>query len=83
MTEAKIFCPKCRWVPPPSHLWQCEPACGCLWHTFQTAGVCPQCGKHWEDTQCPKCRSWSPHADWYHEPRAQRESPAEIQTLAE
>jgi hypothetical protein len=34
---------------------------------FDTCGVCPQCGKNWEDTQCLSCQRWSRHADWYHE----------------
>lgn len=66
MRDVKIFCPKCRYEPTPTDLWSCEPACGCLWHTFDTCGVCPQCGKNWEDTQCPACHAWSRHADWYH-----------------
>ena len=76
MKEVKIFCPKCQRVPPPSDYWMCEPACGCVWHTFETGGVCPQCGKNWEDTQCLGCHQWSPHADWYHEtiPAAAREA---------
>ncbi len=75
MREVKIFCPKCEWVPQAADLWLCGPGCGCLWHTFDTCGVCPRCGKNWEDTQCPACVLWSPHADWYHEttPVAERE----------
>jgi hypothetical protein len=21
----------------------------------------------WHDTQCPRCKTWSPHDDWYHD----------------
>ena len=67
MREIKVYCPKCRWVPRPSDLWMCVPACRRLWHTFDTCGVCPRCGKNWEDTQCHACQQFSPHIDWYHE----------------
>ena len=41
-----------------------------MWHTFDTAGRCPNCHRQWEDTQChgPEvggCLGWSPHLDWY------------------
>lgn len=67
MREVRIFCPKCGYVPRPADRWVCVPACGCVWHTFDTCGVCPQCGKNWEETSCPRCHVWSLHADWYHE----------------
>ncbi len=67
MRNIKIYCPKCHWVPQPFHLWVCVPECGCRWHTFDTCGVCPQCGKNWEVTACHACKKWSPHIDWYHE----------------
>jgi hypothetical protein len=67
MREVKIFCPKCKWVPAPSDRWICQPACGCLWNTFETCGVCPKCGKNWEVTQCLACKRRSRHIDWYHE----------------
>lgn len=80
--NAKVFCPKCQWVPQPADVWMCEPACGCLWNTFETGGVCPGCGRSWEDTQCLSCHKWSRHADWYHEfiPDQQQ---AEVLTVAE
>src|SRR5687767_4560247 len=65
--RVEIFCPKCEYVPRRSDLWACEPSCGCQWHTFDTCGVCPNCGKNWEDTQCPTCARWSPHVAWYHD----------------
>lgn len=72
MSEVKIFCPKCKWVPGPADVWMCIPGCHCVWNTFDTCGVCPRCGKNWEHTQCLACAQWSPHVDWYHELAPQR-----------
>ena len=63
--EIKIYCPKCQWEPTPSSRWQC--VCRCVWNTFDTGGVCPDCGKAWEETACPACHRFSPHRSWYHE----------------
>jgi hypothetical protein len=76
MREIKIFCPQCRYVPRPSDRWTCISACGCLWNTFDTCGVCPKCGRNWEMTQCPRCVQLSPHGDWYHEETPKGEVPA-------
>ena len=66
----KIRCPLCQWRPQKPDRWFCEPGCLHRWNTFDTAGICPKCGKHWQDTACLKCGQWSPHADWYeHEER--------------
>jgi hypothetical protein len=59
----RIRCPACKWEPGPDARWSCT--CLHAWNTFDTAGICPGCGKHWEHTQCPRCGSWSRHADWY------------------
>jgi hypothetical protein len=67
MRRVKIFCPKCDYVPKPADQWVCVSSCGCRWHTFDTCGVCPKCGKNWEHTACPLCQQWSLHIDWYHE----------------
>lgn len=83
MRAGKIYCPKCQWLPQPSDQWMCEPACGCLWNTFETDGVCPWCGKNWKTTQCFACHKWSPHADWYHEFAAGERPRSEILTVAE
>jgi len=61
----EIYCPKCEWEPPASAEWTCE--CGHSWHTFDTHGQCPECGKVWRETQCHECTAWSPHHDWYHD----------------
>lgn len=63
--KVEIYCPKCHWEPRQNDRWSC--GCGCVWNTFDTGGVCPDCGKAWEQTQCPACGCWSPHCDWYHE----------------
>jgi hypothetical protein len=81
MSAVKIYCPKCKWVPGPQDRWACEPACGCVWNTFDTAGTCPQCGKTWEDTQCLACQAWSPHADWYHDQLPDAEDQTEARSL--
>ena len=74
-TLAKIYCPKCEWtpgcpewpgVPVQDWRWRCAPGCGSGWNTFQSKGVCPNCGKLWTDTQCPECHAWSQHDLWYH-----------------
>ena len=41
--EPEIYCPKCRWEPPPDARWQCT--CRHVWHAFETGGQCPKCGK--------------------------------------
>lgn len=68
MAEVKIACPKCNWEPTPADMWNCT--CGHVWHIFDTAGNCPNCGKHWEETPClgPEvggCTQSSPHLEWY------------------
>ncbi len=63
MGKGRIRCPKCGWQPGASDLWMC--GCGCSWHTFDTGGRCPDCGRRWQDTQCLRCGEWSPHRDWY------------------
>ena len=59
----RIRCPRCAWEPGRHDLWRCS--CLHVWNTFDTAGVCPACGKKWEETQCLRCQAWSAHEDWY------------------
>ena len=59
----RIRCPQCRWEPGRDAQWSC--ACRYEWHTFDTGGVCPACGRVWTDTQCLRCEQWSPHLAWY------------------
>lgn len=66
--SVEIHCPRCCWAPDGGAHWQCT--CGCVWNTFETAAVCPQCRRRWRDTACPPepggCGAMSPHLDWYH-----------------
>lgn len=63
-SETKIACPKCGWEPDGYRHWICS--CGCKWNTFDTKGKCPDCGKQWKDTHCPRCGHPSEHEAWYH-----------------
>jgi hypothetical protein len=60
-----IRCPLCFWKPGSNDQWSCT--CGCVWNTFDTGGVCPDCLHQWTSTQCLSCGGWSPHSDWYAE----------------
>ncbi len=59
----RIRCPRCLWQPQKHDRWQCD--CLYEWNTFDTAALCPACGKQWEWTQCLRCNVRSPHKDWY------------------
>ena len=61
----RIRCPRCRWQPTREDRWSC--LCLHFWNTFDTGGVCPACGRAWQETQCLRCHEWSPHAEWYAE----------------
>ena len=63
--STRIRCPQCAWQPRKFDRWLCDPGCHHCWNTFETAGICPGCGKTWDDTACLRCHAWSPHADWY------------------
>ena len=62
---SRIRCPRCGYEPSGSDRWFCT--CLHSWNTFDTHGVCPACGRAWEQTCCPRCAVWSPHAEWYTE----------------
>lgn len=68
MDKAEIYCPRCAWRPRPEDRWACTPACGTVWNTFWTRGMCPGCAHQWHLTQCLACHEHSPHRDWYHLP---------------
>ena len=59
----RIRCPRCSWQPGKKDHWSC--LCDYVWNTFDTGGVCPACGKVWEQTQCLRCHQWSRHDTWY------------------
>jgi hypothetical protein len=60
---AGIRCPQCKWTPRARNLWTCK--CGHNWNTFDTRGLCPNCGYQWEMTACFQCGAMSPHFEWY------------------
>ncbi|UOQ66468.1 hypothetical protein [Hymenobacter volaticus] len=65
-----IACPKCNWQPTGHEkVWQCT--CQYQWHTFDTAGQCPNCRKQWLDTWCPACGCVSKHTEWYRDVEVQ------------
>ena len=61
--KRKIRCPQCGWNPGKHDRWMC--ACGHIWNTFDTRGICPACDAAWRDTQCLRCHAWSLHESWY------------------
>lgn len=61
--DTLIACPACTWEPDGGAHWQCH--CGQIWNTFLTVGKCPACRFVHKHTQCPACKVFSPHADWY------------------
>lgn len=61
--SGRIRCPVCGWRPTAWDRWMCT--CGCVWNTFETRALCPDCGKQWTETICLSCRVWSRHEDWY------------------
>lgn len=63
--EVKIVCPKCNYEPSKHDKWFCSKCFSDTWNTFDTQGLCPECGYQWKNTQCPSCGRWSPHFDWY------------------
>jgi hypothetical protein len=58
-----IRCPQCEWTPRANTFWSCK--CGHHWNTFDTRGLCPECGYQWEITGCLQCGAVSPHLEWY------------------
>ena len=61
--RSRIRCPRCGWEPGRHDQWMCS--CFHVWNTFDTRGVCPACGREWQETQCRRCSAWSRHEDWY------------------
>src|SRR5690349_13772557 len=71
---SRVRCPLCYWQPTVSSLWFCSDcghpeyffgACGTVWNTFETGGICPGCNHQWKFTSCLRCGVFSPHEDWY------------------
>jgi Zn-dependent protease len=56
-------CPSCRTAPLLGHYWQCG-ECRQPFDTFETRGVCPQCGAQFVMTRCLDCGEEHPMSDW-------------------
>jgi len=56
-------CPVCSEAPPVGQLWGCG-KCRTRFDTFETGGVCPNCGAAYGVTTCPSCGSSRPIQEW-------------------
>lgn len=56
-------CPACKTSPPIGEFWKCS-KCGQAFDTFQTRGVCPQCGTQFPVTKCLDCGEAHPVSEW-------------------
>ncbi|NBO94026.1 MAG: peptidase M50 [Planctomycetia bacterium] len=62
--HADCACPSCLTGPPRGKFWTCE-ECEAQFDTFDTRGVCPDCGAWFLPTTCPDCRE-THHIDrWF------------------
>lgn len=60
---AGYACPSCKTSPPIGEFWKCG-KCGREFDTFQTHGVCPQCGTQFPITKCIDCGEADPISEW-------------------
>jgi Zn-dependent protease len=56
-------CPACKSAPPKGALWVCG-KCRKPFDTFETQGICPNCGVQYSTTSCPECGSQKPISEW-------------------
>ena len=56
-------CPACKNAPPRGAFWVCG-KCRKPFDTFETGGVCPNCGTQFAATSCPECGSLRPMSEW-------------------
>jgi Zn-dependent protease len=56
-------CPNCKTVPPQGAFWVCG-KCRKPFDTFETQGVCPNCGVQYSVTSCPECGNLRPFSEW-------------------
>jgi len=56
-------CPSCRTAPPLGAYWTCG-HCEQAFDTFQTRGVCPNCGAQFATTTCLDCQEQHPMNEW-------------------
>lgn len=58
-----LSCPTCKASPPIGDYWVCG-QCRRPFDTFQSQGVCPNCGARFSATRCLDCSRLSPLSDW-------------------
>src|ERR1022692_3040947 len=58
-----FVCPACTAAPPLGDFWKCA-RCGQAFDTFQTGGVCPQCGDLFTVTRCLDCGAGHTLSEW-------------------
>jgi len=56
-------CPACKVAPPRGAFWGCG-KCRKPFDTFETRGVCPNCGTQFAATSCPECGNVRPISEW-------------------
>jgi len=56
-------CPACKSAPPKGAFWACG-KCRKPFDTFETQGVCPNCGVQYAATSCPECGSLRSFGEW-------------------
>ena len=56
-------CPICKVAPPRGAFWVCG-KCRKPFDTFETQGVCPNCGAQFSATSCPECGNLRPMSEW-------------------
>jgi Zn-dependent protease len=56
-------CPVCKVAPPRGAFWVCG-KCRKAFDTFETQGVCPNCGTQFAVAFCPECGNLRPMSEW-------------------
>jgi Zn-dependent protease len=56
-------CPVCKVAPPRGAFWGCG-KCRTAFDTFETRGVCPNCGTQFAIASCPECGNVRPMSEW-------------------
>jgi hypothetical protein len=56
-------CPDCKLAPPRGAFWGCG-KCRKPFDTFETRGVCPNCGTQFAIASCPECGNVRPMSEW-------------------
>jgi len=61
--RAGFACPACGQPPILGPFWRCD-GCRKAFDPFETAAVCPHCGKQFPTTGCPECGRKNPIQQW-------------------